>query len=392
MSNTVIQIKGSGVTGNVPASLQPGELAINYVDGKLFYGNSTNQTVLFDAITEPAGLNGELQFNSLGSFGSDSDLSFNVSTKILTTGGLTTGNTIVNGDLTANVSKVEIIGNKDGLSILKVRDGSDGDVFRVAQAVVGGMVIDAVDTTLANSVPLTITGNVIFFNTVDPVTNNRIRALTVNGDGSVSINSAVHSSNTSTGALIISGGLGVNDNLHAEVIYANSIFDSTYRILDVANSAYIKANAAFDASNTNAITDFTNITISAGTFGNSIVIPVVSAVANGRIASISNTQIRSGTTSQTGIVQLFDSYNGTSNTMAATANAVGSLYTYTVTELATLADQIGAVSGQFPSGDYGNLGTGTAGGLGGDLVTLISFDCRTTPSGTLNSADFGSLS
>ena len=37
MSNTSIQLKKSGVTGNVPVSLEHGELAINYADGKLFY-------------------------------------------------------------------------------------------------------------------------------------------------------------------------------------------------------------------------------------------------------------------------------------------------------------------------------------------------------------------
>jgi len=80
MANTVIQIKGSGVTGNVPSTLAPGELAINYVDGKLFYGNQSNTTTLFDVITEPAGLDGELQFNDSGSFGATSNLRYESST------------------------------------------------------------------------------------------------------------------------------------------------------------------------------------------------------------------------------------------------------------------------------------------------------------------------
>jgi len=37
MANTSIQLKKSSITGNVPASLAYGELAINYADGKLFY-------------------------------------------------------------------------------------------------------------------------------------------------------------------------------------------------------------------------------------------------------------------------------------------------------------------------------------------------------------------
>ena len=39
MSNTNIQLRKSGVTGNVPDSLAYGELALNYADGKLYYKN-----------------------------------------------------------------------------------------------------------------------------------------------------------------------------------------------------------------------------------------------------------------------------------------------------------------------------------------------------------------
>lgn len=40
MANTVIRIKKSGVAGTSPASLNIGELALNYADGKLFYNSS----------------------------------------------------------------------------------------------------------------------------------------------------------------------------------------------------------------------------------------------------------------------------------------------------------------------------------------------------------------
>lgn len=85
MANTIIQIKSSGVTGNVPTTLAPGELAINYVDGKLFYGDQTFTTQLFDTITEPSGLNREIQFNDNGSFGADANLKYFADTKTLET-------------------------------------------------------------------------------------------------------------------------------------------------------------------------------------------------------------------------------------------------------------------------------------------------------------------
>jgi|LakMenEpi03Aug12_release.lakeMendotaPanAssembly.Ray.scaffolds.fasta_scaffold09395_19 hypothetical protein len=44
MANT-IKIKRSGTATQVPVSLEYGELAINYADGKLFYRNTSNQIV-----------------------------------------------------------------------------------------------------------------------------------------------------------------------------------------------------------------------------------------------------------------------------------------------------------------------------------------------------------
>ena len=44
MANT-IKIKSSGAASNVPGSLEHGELAINYADGKLYYKNSSNSIV-----------------------------------------------------------------------------------------------------------------------------------------------------------------------------------------------------------------------------------------------------------------------------------------------------------------------------------------------------------
>jgi hypothetical protein len=49
MANTTLQLKKSGVTGNVPDSLSHGELAINYADGKLFYRHANNSIASIDS-------------------------------------------------------------------------------------------------------------------------------------------------------------------------------------------------------------------------------------------------------------------------------------------------------------------------------------------------------
>jgi hypothetical protein len=42
MANTTLQVRKSGITGNVPSSLEFGELALNYADGKLYYRDATD--------------------------------------------------------------------------------------------------------------------------------------------------------------------------------------------------------------------------------------------------------------------------------------------------------------------------------------------------------------
>ena len=82
------------------------------------------------------------------------------------------------------------------------------------------------------------------------------------------------------------------------------------------------AQAAFDKANTDA----TSVSVSAGTYGNATIIPVITLVANGRISAVTNTTIQSGSTTQAGILQLNDSYNSTSTTLAATANSTYTAY------------------------------------------------------------------
>ena len=92
MSNTAIQLKKSGVTGNTPSGLAFGEVALNYADGKLFYKNSLGGTSYisnqfsFDTINS----NNSLIFAGSGSdtlsfvAGSNITISTNTTTKTIT--------------------------------------------------------------------------------------------------------------------------------------------------------------------------------------------------------------------------------------------------------------------------------------------------------------------
>ena len=50
-SNTVIQLRKSGTTGNSPSSLNYGELALNWADGKLYYKNGTGIKSIYNQNT-----------------------------------------------------------------------------------------------------------------------------------------------------------------------------------------------------------------------------------------------------------------------------------------------------------------------------------------------------
>ena len=88
MANTVIELRHSRATGNVPTSLANGELAINTYDGKLFYRGGVSNTIqTITRFTGPAGLDTEVQFNDSGSLGSSGKLTFNKTTGLLTVNG-----------------------------------------------------------------------------------------------------------------------------------------------------------------------------------------------------------------------------------------------------------------------------------------------------------------
>jgi hypothetical protein len=87
MANTVIQLKHSTETGNVPSSLANGEISINSRDGKFFYSTPANVVVTHYPYPGPAGLNQEIQFNDSGVLGSDSGLTYNKTTDVLTVAG-----------------------------------------------------------------------------------------------------------------------------------------------------------------------------------------------------------------------------------------------------------------------------------------------------------------
>ena len=109
MSNTTIALRSSGATGNVPnaLSLAYGEFALNYADGIIYY-RTDSDTVGSILTTQPSGLDKEIQFNDLGSFGSSANLSFNKTTGLLSTSRIYVS---ANAQIVGNVTASKLISN-----------------------------------------------------------------------------------------------------------------------------------------------------------------------------------------------------------------------------------------------------------------------------------------
>ena len=100
IANTTIQIKKSGTTGNKPASLNFGELALNYFDGKLFYKDSSgNISYFYGANNGPSFATANANNNLILASTPNDTISFNAANGISITA-CTTTKTITIGDPT----------------------------------------------------------------------------------------------------------------------------------------------------------------------------------------------------------------------------------------------------------------------------------------------------
>jgi hypothetical protein len=123
MANTVIALRSSGVASNTPSLgvLANGELSLNFADGILYYKSSSN-TLGSIRTTAVSGLTTEVQFNDAGSFGANSNFTFN---KTLAT--LNVKNINVSTNLTASaIATSQYIQFSDGSKQYTANAGSGG--------------------------------------------------------------------------------------------------------------------------------------------------------------------------------------------------------------------------------------------------------------------------
>jgi hypothetical protein len=89
---------------------------------------------------------------------------------------------------------------------------------------------------------------------------------------------------------VTAAGINLNDYTQAAFDKANTSNTTADAAFAKANSANVLAQAAFNQANT----DFTNISTTAGTYGDASIVPVFTLAANGRVSSVTNTTIAIG--------------------------------------------------------------------------------------------------
>jgi hypothetical protein len=167
MANTVISIRSSGVTGNVPSLgvLANGELSLNFADGILYYKTAANALGSIYT-TPPAGLNQEIQFNDSGSFGANASLTFNKTTGLLST-----------NNLTANsVATTSYIQFGDGSKQYTANAGSGGGSGNSF-----GIIYTSNNTTYANATTSTDQLNIVGESGVIAFANSLTKTITIAG-------------------------------------------------------------------------------------------------------------------------------------------------------------------------------------------------------------------
>jgi hypothetical protein len=299
MSNTSIQLKKSGITGNTPVDLQHGEVAINYADGKLYYKSSiddikyiTNQDsfATFNVNNILVLASSPTDTLSLTSTG-DITLSSNTISKTITIGSNSVAGSYANAAFIQANAAYDYANTLSAGSIDSIARGTANAAFIQANAAFAyantmspqdNVARDTANSAASYANAAFIQANAVFqyANTLSPQDNvarytANSAALYANG-AFVQANAAYQSQNT-TGTYANSAYAQAN----SASLYANGAFVEANAAYGQANSAGVYANAAFLQANTPSYT-----ANSAALYANSAFIEANAAYGQANSASL----------------------------------------------------------------------------------------------------------
>jgi hypothetical protein len=390
MANTIISIRSSGVVGNTPSTLQPGELAINYADGKLYYGNSTSQVEIFSAgaATEPAGLNGEIQFNSFGSFGSSGNFSYDTANNVLIVPNILVGTinvspSIVFASATANTANQRAVtsGTYANAAYTQANTATTNAATADQRAVTSGVYANSAFST-ANTASVNATSAGSYAN------GAFTRANTANTNAATADQRAVTSGLYANAAFVVANTASANSISAGS--YANGAFNqantantnaATADQRAVTSGSY--ANSAFGIANTTSVN-----ALSAGSYANSAYIQANTATTNAATADqravtsgvYANAAYTQANTASINAISAGSYANGAFNT-ANTANTYFYGVNATQNTNITTANNNALSAGSYANSAY--LQANTA------ITNAATADQRAVTSGVYANAAFG---
>ena len=368
MPNTTIALRSSGTTTSTPSLgvLANGELAINFADGIIYYKTSSNSLGSIRT-TLPAGLTTEVQYNDAGSFGSNSNFTYNKTTKTLT----------VSGNI--------VVGSTDiGPTLAAAYNQANTDVTSVS--VTGGTYGNA---TIVPVITVAANGRITAVSNVTITTSGSGATISVSDSppGSPTANSLWWQSNTGVLKIYYNDGDSSQwvDAVPAPTINASLIGVGVLPIArggtgTNAASYVIGAPLQYNGTSFAAIAN----TGTAGTYGNAAYHPVITTDAYGRVSAVTNTAIAvdaSAITSGT----LPVSRGGTGNTSLINGTLLIGAGTGAITTLANTGT----------AATYGNaayhpvITTDAYGRVSAVTNTAIAVDASAITSGTLGVARGG---
>ena len=276
MPNTTIALRSSGTTTSTPSLgvLANGELAINFADGIIYYKTSSNSLGSIRT-TLPAGLTTEVQYNDAGSFGSNSNFTYNKTTKTLT----------VSGNI--------VVGSTDiGPTLAAAYNQANTDVTSVS--VTGGTYGNA---TIVPVITVAANGRITAVSNVTITTSGSGATISVSDSppGSPTANSLWWQSNTGVLKIYYNDGDSSQwvDAVPAPTINASLIGVGVLPIArggtgTNAASYVIGAPLQYNGTSFAAIAN----TGTAGTYGNAAYVPVVTTDAYGRVSGVDRKSTR----------------------------------------------------------------------------------------------------
>ena len=223
IANTTLQIRKSGITSIKPTTLAVGELAINYADDKLYYKNSVGNISYFYGANNGPGFSTANANNTLLLASTPNDTLSIVAGNNTTITACTTTKTItVNAILDPAFTQANSAFNAAN-SAASFANSAFIQANNISSYANGQITIIAgVDTTQNTNIASAQSFANGAFTTANNALANTGPLLITNGSAQVLIANTAASTSNTTGALVVSGGLGVSGNVNINQLNVNS--------------------------------------------------------------------------------------------------------------------------------------------------------------------------